>query len=45
MKEVVDMEEVIKEVKVCKICSLDHHAKGFCKKHYKTNYYNLKKNE
>ena len=44
-KEVVDMEEVIKEVKVCKICSLDHHAKGFCKKHYITHYYKLKKHE
>jgi hypothetical protein len=42
-KNVVDLSIIEKELKLCNICKDKHFAKGFCKKHYRNNYFRINK--
>lgn len=42
-KNIVDLPAIEKELKLCSICKNKHFAKGFCKKHYRNDYFKTNK--
>jgi hypothetical protein len=40
-KDIIDLPIIVKEKKLCSKCSNKHFAKGFCKSHYRNNYFKL----
>jgi len=40
-KTIVDLPLIEKQIKLCNVCESEHFAKGFCKKHYRNNYFKL----
>lgn len=42
-KNIVDLPTIEKELKLCIVCKNKHFAKGFCKKHYRNDYFKINK--